>query len=134
MGSFLYPPEHAHYNWHVGSKYADTFFMSLESAAESDWLDPETKDRAKTILDGYSPPNINAPHVQQWIGEVLRHLRHCYEGEASLGEERWSAGNLRIDHVAKQVENQDTHAGIHWIRKWYPDFVATEEHFFGGGE
>lgn len=132
MGSLLSPPEHPHYSWHVESKFGDTFYMSLHGATESEWLDAETKERAKVILDGYSPPHINAPYVQQWIEEVLRHFRHCYEGDASLGDKRWNAENLLISRGLDPVENQDKHAGIHWIRQWYPDFVATQDHF--GGE
>ena len=136
MGGFLNPSTHPEHEWSVRSTYGDTFSMSLSKAAESSWLEGaegrNPKIRAKTLLKNWKAPDINSPEIQDWIHQVLGYFKNCYSGQDKDGNISWNAGDLRIMKDADPVLNQDIHAGVHLIRKYYPDFKATKEDFDNG--
>lgn len=129
MGGFLNPPTHPEHFKSVQSSYVDTFSMSLSAAADADWLNPATRGRARGILKGWKAPAIESPAVQEWIAQVLGYFAGCYVGQDKAGAPSWNASDLRIDKEADPVANADLHAGVHLIRKYYPAFAPTAEHF-----
>lgn len=131
MGGFLNPPMHPEHSFSIQSTYGDTFCMPLSSAAESDWLDPKARGIAKRLLAEWRKPALDSEAVQDWIAIVLGYFKGCYVGQNSKGEPSWNASDLRIDSTVDPVLNADLHAGVHLIRKYYPEFVPTVEHFAG---
>lgn len=121
MGSFLEPPTHPTHLYSVKSVFGNTFYMSIESAADDkeNWLDERTRAEAKKIMSEWKPLPIENKDVQEWINKVLKYFKHCYQGKN--GE--WEAGSLIIDtDDSNLIKNQDKHAGVHLIRKYYPNF------------
>lgn len=127
MGGFLCPPTHPEHNQSVCSRVGDRFSMCLSSAVDCDWLDEGTRNKAKEILDAWRKPPIADSDVQDWILQVLGYFRGCYKGLD--GPEEWSVSNLKMDRSVDPVLNADQHAGVHLIRKYYPEFIPTDLHF-----
>ena len=127
QGGFLNPPTHPEHDWCVHSSYDDTFWLSLTAAAESEWLNSGTRLAAKAKLRAWQPLPITDEAVQDWIHQVLGYFHNCYKGED--GPEAWHAGKLRISEDADPVASADLHAGVHLIRRYYPEYQPTAEDF-----
>jgi len=125
MGGFLNPPTHPEHTRAVQSLHGDTFFMSLSAAVESEWLDAGSRLAAKSLLDSWQSPAIESPEVQDWIRQVLGYFRGCYQGENGS----WHAGELKIVKKGELLPPVEQHAGVHLIRKYYPEFEPTAEQF-----
>lgn len=140
-GGFLNPPTHPEHEWGVETdlrrKPENRGSMSLGQAAKSTWLDEATRNaaRARLIAWSVSRPALDDPRIQDWILQVLGYFHDCYKGE---GPECWHADKLRI--LPPQVPNGwgeyppppppvDEHAGVHYIRKFYPEFTPTGKQF-----
>lgn len=131
-GGFLCPPSHPEHTHSVRSSYGDTFFMSLTCAAyDSDWLNPLTRGAARGILKRWSrtKPSIDGVNNQKWVRQVLGYFAGCYHGANAKGEQSWDASDLRINKDADPMLNADIHAGVHCIRKYYPEFKPTQAQF-----
>ena len=59
---------------------------------------------------------------------MLGYFRGCFNFHPE-NETGWHAGNLTIDSGVDPLENADFHAGVHLIRRYYPEFQPTREHF-----
>lgn len=127
-GGFLNPPTHPEHTISVRSSYGNTFFMSLSSAAEAEWLNAETRGRAKGILKAWRKPPIESPEIQDWIRQVLGYFRHCYKGDGPEPE-CWHASNHKIIKDKWEILPLDQHAGVHFIRNYYPEYEPQREHF-----
>lgn len=130
-GSFLDPPTYPTHDYGIeldtNRPPEDRGWASLTSAVDGghDWLHPDTVADAKRILEAWRRPAIDNPEIQDWIAQVLGYFRHCYCG---LTDTRWNVSDLIIDD-RNPLENIDDHAGVHLIRKFYPDFTPTAEDF-----
>jgi hypothetical protein len=127
VGGFLNPPTHPEHSYSVHSSYGDTFSMSLTSAAEASWLNPATRGAAKGKLKAWKPLPIEHPDVQDWIYRVMGYFKGCYAWPSDNGDINWNADKLDIDTIKDPVLLQDNHAGVHLIRKYYPEFKLTQE-------
>lgn len=132
MGGFLNPPTHPE---HTNSVEFDLHRsrenrggMSLSTAVECEWLDDATRAEAKRRLDEWAGSPIESPDVQAWIRQVLGYFKGCYRGEGAEPE-CWHAGNLRIIKSSEPQPPVEEHAGVHLIRKYYPEFAPTPQHF-----
>ena len=105
--------------------------MSLEAAEDAAWLDPTTKKEARELLSKWksSRPPLQSPKVQKWISEVLGYMRSGYRNPNIAGSAQWNASNLIFDSSRSPVANADDHAGVRLIRKFYPEYVPTEDDF-----
>jgi len=122
MGGFLKPPTHPELSFSVKSCYGDTFGLSLTGATQSNWLDDECKAKAQKLLDNWIPLSIDDPGIKDWILQVMGYFRHCYnEGDG------WNANKLAIYPDINPIVNQNLHAGVHYIREYYPNFILTED-------
>lgn len=119
MGGFLNPPGHPEHDWSIQSTYGDTFSMSLSSA----------KGAAQGKLNSWCPLPLDSEPVQDWIAQVLGYFKGCYCGQDKQGQTSWNVSDIRITNEIDPVLNQDLHAGVHLIRKYYPEFVAEGKHF-----
>lgn len=107
--------------------------MSLEYAATCDYLDAETRKQAADMLAGWQAPAIDSPDVQAWILQVLGYFHDCYRG-AGEEAECWNVSNLEIwgsnwyePRLQAGIYPRPItdHAGVHLIRKFYPEFIPT---------
>ena len=137
-GGFLNPPTHPEHTMSVqGFRRGEmTSLNSLSSATKEDqsWIPADIRKAAANILRGWKAPPIDSPGVKDWIHQVLGYFRDSYRGE---GAEPlcWGAGNLRFNHKPADDEDYpvwatvDNHAGVHLIRKYYPEYQPTDEDF-----
>ena len=124
MGGFLNPPTHPEHDWSVESVKRHDFSMSLTCAVSCEYLDEETKDKAFKILKDWKKPKLKSQEVQGWIYQVMGYFRNCYQGE----DGSWKAGELTVDSKLDPMLNQDIHAGVHFIRRFYPGFKLKQSH------
>ena len=134
MGGFLNPPTHPEHTSHVELDLRRRPWnrggMSLSYATgEGSGVHPETRSAAQRILGDWKPPPIESPEVQDWIASVLGYFKGCYVGQDAEGKPSWNASDLRIDAGVDPVLNADLHAGVHLIRKYYPEYTPTAEDF-----
>lgn len=135
MGGFLNPPTHPAHSLHVETdlrrRKENRGGMSIETAIECEYIDPATKEQARKILAYWQTikPAIDSPEVKEWILQVLGYFRNCYKGEGNE-ETAWNASNLRIATPENPTPNEQ-HAGVHLIRKYYPEYEIKGEDFKG---
>lgn len=126
MGGFLAPPTHPEHDYSI--RY-NGGCMALSGAADADFLDDETRAKARALLGEWKPIPMDHLEVKDWISQVLGYFENCYRGEGPEPE-CWYAGKLRIppkDGTAPRP--LDEHAGVHHIRKFYPEFAPTPQDF-----
>lgn len=105
--------------------------MSLTAAAKDSWLDPATRAEARKMLKAWQPPPPNSPEIIDWRQQVLGYFRSMYRNPNAAKGEEWNASTMIVDRDRDPLENADDHAGVHLIRRYYPDYVPTEEDFGG---
>lgn len=131
MGGFLNPPGHPMHTLSVETELnhrrENRARMSLEAALECSWLADSIKAQARMALDKWrlqDQPPLHSPKVRAWIGQVLGYFAHCYNDDpANL--EGWSAGRLTIDAARSPMEHSERSAGVHHIRRFYPEYTPT---------
>jgi len=132
MGGFLCPPTHPMLTKSVQTdlhrKPENRTCMSLEYAVDSPMLDPATRAAARTVLAAWQKPALDSPAVQEWILQALGYFRGCFNFNPEK-ETGWHAGNLTIDSALDPLEHADFHAGVHLIRRYYPEYQPTAEQF-----
>jgi hypothetical protein len=139
MGGFLNPPTHPEHSMHVETHYRNhrvSGGMSLSAAVKCEYLADHIRASAKRVLDAWQKPSLNSKAVKQWIRQVLGYFRNCYKGDGNEPE-CWNAGTLKI--MPKNEANAwgvypvlpsiDEHAGVHFIRQYYPEYVPTAKEF-----
>jgi len=135
MGGFLNPPTHPGHRAHVMTdlrrRPENRGSMSLESAAESEWLDPATRAAARKMLRDWVPPPINSPEIADWIHQVLGYFRGMYRNDNAPRGQEWNAGTMHVDPDRDPLLNADAHAGVHLIREYYPDYMPSRADFGG---
>ena len=137
QGGFLNPPDHPDHAVHVETELRrhreNRATMSLTYAANDDALDDYARNAAQGRLDKWDAEKhpLTHPDVKDWIAQVLGYFRGCYKGFPVRSDSPWNADNLIIDQERDPVEHADTHAGVHFIRGFYPDFEPSVEHFIG---
>ena len=55
---------------------------------------------------------------------MLGYFRGCFNFHPE-NESGWHAGNLTIDSDVDPLEHADFHAGVHLIRRYYPEYQPT---------
>lgn len=124
-GGFLNPPTHPE---HTNSVVGRDFIISLSTAAKADWLADDVREKAAKLLTDWEN---NKPAIDmEWVRQVLAYFNGCYRGEGDEGV-CWQASNLRIDMKIDPLYNADVHAGVHWIRSFYPDYHPVRDDFGG---
>ncbi|HWC39364.1 MAG TPA: hypothetical protein VG476_12580, partial [Acidimicrobiales bacterium] len=72
-------------------------------------------------------PAIESDEVRDWIAQVLGYFRNCYRGDGPEPQ-CWHAANLHIVR-GDDLPPVDEHAGVHLIRKYYPEYTPTADDF-----
>lgn len=124
MGGFLNPPTHPEHDWSVESVKYDDFSMSLSCAVDCEYLDPETKAKARRLLKSWKRLPLKDEKIQDWVYNIMGYFKTCYQGK----DGSWNAGELQIDSKRDPIKSQNTHAGVHFIRKFYPRFKLKQSH------
>jgi len=129
MGGFLCPPTHPMHTHRIETdlrrKPENRGGMSLDYAVDCEYLDPTIRKEAKKILNNWTPPPVESPEIQAWIHQVLGYFKGCYCRGNGSNPEDWYAGNLTIGREG----TPDKHVGVHLIRKYYPNFMPTQENW-----
>ena len=132
MGGFLNPPTHPEHEWSVQTdlrrRPENRGGMSLSTAATCEYLDPATRGAARRMLTKWVAPPIDSPEVVAWVRMVLGYFVRCYRNP-DAGADEWNAGKLVIDANRDPMDTPAEHAGVHLIRKYYPDYQPTREDF-----
>jgi hypothetical protein len=135
MGGFLNPPGHPEHKysvkWGMGrTQGRDVGSMSLSYATTVEWLDETTKEKAKALLHEWE---TEQRHVidRDWVQQVLGYFSNCYRNPRLEGEEAWEPSNCLITSSRRLaiMDYVDEHLGVHFIRKFYPDFTPTFDDF-----
>ena len=134
MGGFLCPPGHPAHSRHVETdlrrKPENRGSMSLEYAVADEFLDDTTRAEARSILEYWEANKLPLSTVQEWIFQVLGYFRGCYNLTPDV-ETGWHAGNVTITGKIDPMEHADYHAGVHCIRRYYPQYKPTAADFAG---
>jgi hypothetical protein len=139
-GSFLTPPGHPDQRYSIETdlrrKPENRSSMSLSSALEpNSYLDAVTKAKAAGIMRDYkkNQPPLDHPATQEWIRSTLGYFKGMYHDPNLPEGERAKVSNLRSVPEADPMENANFHAGVHFVRRYYPDYQPQPEHFEPGG-
>ena len=131
MGGFLNPPGHPEHTTSVETdlrwRPENRGRMSLTAASKCGYIDPAIRAKATRLLTAYVPPDIASDEGRTWARSVLGYFRGCYRNPQKAGEDQWHAAHVDVDSNRDPLANADDHAGVHWIRKWYPEFRPTKE-------
>lgn len=136
-GSFLDPPTYPTHSYGIeldtNRRPENRGSAGLTAALDegNGYLSPETRAEARRILDVWQPPALDSEEISDWVAQVLGYFRNCYRGvdAGPYGRGEWAAESLQIEPETDPVLNADLHAGVHHIRKFYPDFVPTAADF-----
>ena len=140
MGGFLTPPGHPEHTTSVEldlhRRPRDRGGMSLSSAAEGknflpgEWIDPETRAEAKNILEDWHKTKkpLTDPEVQDWVHQVMGYFKGMYAAPDEKGEDKWNVSRLLYQPELTPVVDQDRHAGVNFIKKYYPEFKLEDSH------
>ena len=133
MGGFLNPPTHPEHTQSVQfdlrRKPENRGSASLSAAVDCEWLDNATRAAARTVLNSWKRPAIESAEIQNWIRQVLGYFKGCYRKPGNTADNAWNVDQLDTQGVYRAMDRIDDHAGVHLIRKYYPEFVPTPEHF-----
>ena len=132
-GGFLDPPTYPTHSISVETDLRrspqNRGSMSLEYASTCEYIDEGTRAKAIRILTDWKRPALESDEIQDWILQVLGYFSGCYRADGPEFE-CWNVSNLRIikgNH--SPLPPVEEHAGVHLIRKFYPEFVPTTEHW-----
>lgn len=130
-GGFMDPPGHAHHTYSVyvweGRRRPPDTIMSVQSAAESDWLPESARKRAQEMLSSHT-----ATPSELWIRNVYGYFRNMYLPE---GAEWNTAGDLKVGKPGEYPH--DRHAAVLMVRKFFPghepraDLIADASYCYG---
>ncbi len=127
MGSAFLPPSHPGNRFEIETdlqrRKENRGSMSLEYAAELG-----NSDALRLIAEWEAnKPALSTRENRLWVKQVQAHFRNCYRGEDSKRE--WDAGSMHIhgdgrygSAVCKVSHVFEDWAGVHFIRKYYPEY------------
>lgn len=126
MGGSLNPPTHPEHTRSVVEKYLNGHecgSMSLSFAARMNFAP------AQHLLEEWKAPPIESEVVQQWVRQILGYFKDCYRNPIAPEARQWDADKMVISPELDPMKEVNEHAGVHHIRKFYPDFAPTPEQF-----
>ena len=131
-GGFLTPPGHPEQAMHVQTdlnrRPENRGSASLSYAAqEATGLHPSVRDEAKRILQEWEKDKkpLSDPEVKDWTHQVLGYFRNMRIPESGSR----NVSDLVVDPSVDSTESADRHAGVAYIRQYYPDYTPAKEDF-----
>lgn len=124
-GGFLNPPNHPESTY---SFQDSRTLLSLSGALKDGNLDPYNKRQARELLETWEKEKYPLDHseVTEWIHQVLGYFKGCYQNPETKS---WNVDDIVIDDKRNRMSNADTHCGVHFIRKYYPEYKPSIEDF-----
>lgn len=129
MGGFLNPPTHPEHDYSVDCGHDGC--MSLSAAIDAEWLDANVRLEASRKLEDWKAHALplDTPSVREWVLQVLGYMKNCYRNPAEEGAAQWYGSNVVIDRLRNALDYIADHAGVHFIRQYYPHYQPTAEDF-----
>lgn len=131
MGNLLDPPGFPTHSLHVETdrnrRKCNRGGVSISTAATCQWISEESRTLAAELIEQWhnNRPALECEPVKAWISQVLGYFRHCYIPDSGSR----NASDLMISKEIDPVLNPGRHAGVAFIRDFYPEFVPTSMHF-----
>jgi len=129
-GGFLNPLGHPEHFFSVETDLSrrkeNRGMMSLSHCFEAEYMRNDIRIECQDLLDYWNKNKfpLDSPEVIDWIHQVLGYFKNCYKGK---GDNPWNVKNLIIDPTNSLLV--DDHAGVHHIRKYYPEYQPSENDF-----
>jgi hypothetical protein len=130
-GCFLDPPTFPTHTHHVETdlrrRPENRGWVGLSSAADCTWIAEEVRQEAAALIQAWhdARPAIDSPEIADWIAQVLGYFCHCYIPESGSR----NASDLLISRDRDPLAEADRHAGVAFIRNFYPEFTPTAADF-----
>lgn len=131
QNNFLSPPEHPTHRFHVETdrnrRKENRSSYSLDYAVYCESIGSPVRKQVARMLEawGASRPSLDAPEVRDWVSRVLGYFRDCYIPEN--GDR--SASEMLVDRERDPLAHSDSHAGVAFVRDFYPEFNPTSADF-----
>ena len=131
MGGFLCPPGHPEHSFHVEAdlnrRPENRGGISLSSALNEDWIHVTVCAKVARLLGDWecSKLPLTNPAVQDWIHQVLGYFKTAYLPASGSR----NVADLRFTKNLDPLENADIHAGVAFIRDYYPAYQPTAADF-----
>ena len=84
--------------------------------------------QGRLLWDYLTNGRLPLADVHEWVLQVLGYYKGCYCRGDGVQPEDWHAGNLLIDS-REPMASADKHAGVHLIRRYYPEYQPTDADF-----
>jgi len=80
------------------------------------------------MLKDWKPLPLSDPETQAWIAQVLGYFKGMYRNPDMSGTRQWSASDMLVRDW-NPMEHLSDHAGVRFIRTYYPSFSPTPADF-----
>ena len=141
QGNAFDPPRYPTHKYHIENN-KKTCYLSIDKDIyekdEYSYIDNEIKLECKKIIEKWDIDKLPLDHdlVKDWIYQMLGYFKDCFKGL----ENNWNCDKMKVRDYKKifsksefyykfLVTTQSLHFGVHHIRKYYPEYVATEDDF-----
>lgn len=139
QGCFIDPPNYPTYKYYI-EDISKTCSISLSknmlNNPEYSYVDRDVKLKAEKLINVWfeNRPCLSSPIVKDWIYQVLGYFSNCFQSI----DGSWDADKLRCKHLKNKDKNfyyrymvrtQLLNAGVHHIKKFYPEYKASMEDF-----
>jgi len=128
-GGFLNPPTHPEHTKSVvtdlNRRPQNRGFCNLSYAIGCEWVNPAVRKQAAQILADWQPLPIDSEPVVTWRRKVLGYFRSCYVRPYSSR----NVSDLLIDSKRNPLAFAHQHAGVQFIRTFYPAYHPSKADF-----
>lgn len=135
MGGFLDPPGYPTHDWSVQTdlrrRPENRGLMSIDSATKAEWLDGATRSHARRLVEQWraSRPPLSSPQVRDWVHQVLGYFGSMYRNPAVPEDRQFNVSEMISNPRLDPVRHADDHAGVHFVREFYPEFSPSATDF-----
>jgi hypothetical protein len=127
-----FPPGHPMHAAHIAYEGYGEVPLSAPFDVDDPIIVPESDRKlaelALATWDANKPP-LEAPEIQQWILAVLGYYEAHYANRTFKEPQCWAPIYLLYDTRRDPMAYIEHHAGVHFVQRFYPDFIPTHEHF-----
>lgn len=134
-----FPPKHPMHEWHLCFELLSSP-ITLPLSAPFDVDAPaevpaEARDNAKQLLDAWEREKLplTHPETRDWIFRVLGYYKAHYANRVFKEPLCWYPLNIIYDARGERdpLAEADEHVGVHFIRRFYPDYQPIQADFDG---
>ena len=138
MGSFLCSPYYPSYYYHIKSKNCSiAIIKKVYKSKEYSYIPDSIKTKVKEMIEDWykNRPSLDHPLVKDWIYQILGYFNSCWKLTESSNVSDLHYKNYRTlfdtdeEYYFFLTKVQFLHAGINYIKKYYPEYKAIKEDF-----